>query len=677
MDSSPAGPNQNQKTAAFDTPFAFGRFLVGAALLAASSGAAGVLSYQQITRAWVPGCGPGSGCSQLAASAWGKVPVIDWPVSFLGFAYFLAVLVAWISVRGRFGAAGSPMRWLIRLGALASLVFMGVMYTKGLFCMYCFNAHMGNLLFVALVEATGRSAGALRVPRWRGIVAVAAMFAASTIAIGAANQHVAKAAEEQHEAELDESLQEMLRALQQQSGSTPAPAPQPPVTADPESSPTPSGAGHPMLDTLAMMTSVLALAAWTETEEAQPAAAPPSAAPAAAPVFTGRYRWGPERAGIRIVMFTGYQCIDCRNMDRQVKEVLSRWPDIVSFSVKHFPMSNLCNPHMPTNMHPNACWAARAAEAAGLLAGREGFVRMHNWLYEQGGSFTDTSLPASLTQLGFDPTTFIPVMTGPETLRRVQADIEEGMKYGLSQTPMIFINGIELKGWQAANALVRAVEVLAASKPEPKGPEGDRPPLAAEKAMADWRAAPNQAWPSRPRSWGLGPEGATVRVQVFGDLQEPNTAEVDRTIRNAMAGRDDIRYEFRYFPADQSCNKHVQVSPYPLGCRAAKAAEAAGILGGHEVYWRMHEWLMNNQQRFTDDNLRAFVQTLGLDPGVFMITMDTPEVAQAIETDSSLGSRLGMQAIPRIFVNGKVVARWNLPGEFIIERVIEEAASGR
>jgi protein-disulfide isomerase len=168
-----------------------------------------------------------------------------------------------------------------------------------------------------------------------------------------------------------------------------------------------------------------------------------------------------------------------------------------------------------------------------------------------------------------------------------------------------------------------------------------------------------------------------VKIQIFGDLQEPSTAQIDRTVRDAMAGREDIRYEFRYFPADQSCNPHVQRSPYPLGCKAARIAEAAGQLGGPDVYWRMHDWLMSNQQQFTDANLRAFAPTIGLSPDVLLATTESTQVSEAIAGDVSIGQRLHITSIPRVSVNGKLVARWNLTGEFIMARVIEEAAMGR
>src|SRR5690606_27324872 len=104
--------------------------------------------------------------------------------------------------------------------------------------------------------------------------------------------------------------------------------------------------------------------------------------------FEGRYRHGPEVVPVRIVVFTDYQCPDCDQLDQTLEGLIQGRPD-VAVSVKHFPFSKACNPNVPREMHPNACWAARAAEAAGVLRGRDGFWAMHRWLFSRRGSFTD------------------------------------------------------------------------------------------------------------------------------------------------------------------------------------------------------------------------------------------------------------------------------------------------
>ncbi len=570
-----------------------------------------------------PGCGDGSPCRAATSSRWGSVPGVKWPVSFLGFAYYLAALFAWIRARG---AWSSALQWLARAGALGSLFFIGVMLVEKLPCKYCLASHIANLLFLGISEFSARRAAPR--PATRGLAAMAGIFAVASVGLGFAEAQVQKDLEAQRNA--------AANAIIEKSKPKAAPAPQP-----------------------------------AQTPQAQQPAAAPFVMPA---VFTGRYRWGPEVAPIRIVMWTGYQCPDCKKIDPQIREIMAKRKD-VSISVKHFPFCPDCNPHIVQNNHPNGCWAARAAEAAGILKGSDGFWKMHEWLFSRGGSFTDKDLLAILLQFGWDANTFIQTMQGPTTLRNVQNDCEEAVQYGLRYSPMIFINGIELKAWNAPDSVTHTVEQVAAASPEPAGPEADRPIRAADKFIADWREQPSQAWPTRANLPALGNPTAPVKISLFGDLLEPTTAEADRNIRDMMAGRNDIWYEFRYFPADSSCNPSVPKTLFPGACRAVRAAEAANALGGSAAYWKMHEWIQAHAKEFNDTTLRAAATEMGLNADELLKKMEDPALIKMVDFDNNIGGRLKITEIPRIAVNGKHIPRWKLPGQFVLERIVEEAAN--
>ena len=92
--------------------------------------------------------------------------------------------------------------------------------------------------------------------------------------------------------------------------------------------------------------------------------------------FEGRYRRGPEVAPVRIVLFTDYQCPDCDQLDQLLEGLIEGRPD-VAVSVKHFPFSKACNPNVPRELHPNACWAARAAVEEGKQRWLVGVWAMH------------------------------------------------------------------------------------------------------------------------------------------------------------------------------------------------------------------------------------------------------------------------------------------------------------
>ncbi|NNF43418.1 MAG: thioredoxin domain-containing protein [Phycisphaerales bacterium] len=396
--------------------------------------------------------------------------------------------------------------------------------------------------------------------------------------------------------------------------------------------------------------------------------------------FTGRYHYGPEAAPVRVVIISDYQCPDCKNVESELRQILATRDD-VSFSAKHFPFCTECNwkaREHNMNPHPNACWAARAAEAAGILGGDEGFWKMHHWLFDRSGSFTQAELQQALPTLGFDYTTFVETMGSPETLARVEADINQAVELGLRQTPMVFINGVELTGWRARNALTRAVDRVAATNPPPLTADADRPPSALQKGVNDWLAQPKRTLPSDGSGWAWGPEDPAVDIVVWGDHLEPFSIELDRRLRAVAESAPDVRYAFRPYPFDKACNENMQPrSPQHDGaCDAAKAVEAAGRLAGLEASWAMHTWIVENPRSFSLDAAQRKARELGIDPSRFATLVASPEVAATLTEDIAAPRPLGLRGVPFLFVNGRQVPFWRLKGEPLVERIVEVARGG-
>jgi protein-disulfide isomerase/uncharacterized membrane protein len=578
-------------------------FLGGLLALAVATVSSGMLVAQHFGGIALWGCGPESGCARAAASAWGKVPGVNWPVSIMGFSYFAAMACTWLIARR---GVPSALRWIARFGALVSVMYLVVMIAGSPFCQYCLVAHLANLVFLVLLEmAGGRERPAM--PALGAFGGALVVTAASLLVV---NASAVRQNEDRAEDLLTESTEEMT-------GGDLEPAP-----------------GEP---------------------------------------FTGRYRQGPEEAAIRIVIISDYQCPDCRNIESQVRTIMAERDD-VSFSAKHFPMNGLCNRFIKgRGPHPNACWAARCAETAGILRGNEGFWEMHEWLFDRKGSFTDAELPVGLREMGYDVREFLAVMQSPETLEVVQADIEEAHDLGLHFTPMVFINGVELKGWIARNAVIRAVDRVAASNPPARSAAYDAPPLAAVKYIEDWREKTPLSIPAADLAWARGPEDAVAEILVFGDLQEKNTGKVHREVLARIERGASLRYRFMHYPVNQSCNPTLEVTRNELACLAAQAAEAAGELGGVEAYWRMHDWLIEQGDALSMTGIGQRASELGFDAAAFGAAMSDAATGAAIEADARAGKRLGLRFVPQIYVNRKWLPRWQLEGHDILGQVIEDA----
>ena len=594
----------------------------------------------------LPGCGPGSGCAEAAASVWGTVPYIRWPVSFLGLAYFAGVLVAWLTSRSGFG---SGLRILVRLGVLISIGFTIILFLEGHICKYCLAAHGGNLLFWILMESTS-----LKTPRFgQGFVKYAAVFVLCSALLAVADARGKAEATARAEQKLADTTAAFGAAA-----TRPAAEPEVASLAAPESE----------------VNSDLRTSANSETEAAD--SQPSSAAVETEKPFTGRYRLGPETAAIRVVLIGDYQCRECRRIETDVLRVYQQRDDM-SVSFKHYPMCSDCNKTTNSRRHPNACWAARAAETAGLLHGNEGFWEMHNWLYERGGAFTNQELPPELQRMGYDVGEFVKLMSSEQPQALIEQDVEEAVELGIWFTPTVFINGIELRGWEAPNAIERAVAALATTNPEPRTAAADHPPRATEKLIGDWLEKPLQTIPETEAFRALGPHDAPVRIVVFGDYQQKGTAELDALIRPLVEQRGDIRYEYRHFPFNQECNPAVKVkTDYVNSCRAALAGEAAGRVAGADVYWKMHVWLLEHRDDFSEEALSTAAAEMGIDVVKLHTVMQDAETADAVRTDALLGSRIRALSVPTLFVNGRLVPRWMRESESILPNIVERAARG-
>ena len=576
------------------TPISVPRRWIGLACLAVAAAASFMLVAAHLHLFTPPGCGAGSGCDRAAQSVFGTVPVLGWPTSFVGMAYFLALGVAWIAAwRSPDGHVPAAFRNIVRAGAVMSVVFLVAMVAGGYACKYCILAHVGNFVFLAILETTSR--GTAMSPTSVGVTRRLASWGLGAFALVTGLQlGLGAYTESRTRGALDASIEQIKQAT-----------------------------GEP---------------------------------------FVGRYLAGPARAPIRIVIISDYQCPDCKNIEAEVRQIMARRPD-VSVSAKHHPFSTKCNDSIGKDKHPNACWAARAAETSGMLHGNDGFWKMHYWLFDRGGSFTEPELNAVLGQWGWDRVEFKRVMLSDETLQLVKTDIAEAIALGLYTTPMVFINGVELRGWSLPKALTKAVDAVAATNPSPGDPSQDRPPTAREKYIGDWRAQPALNMPADARQWTTGPTDASIRIVAWGDYQEPYTAKADIVLRALIASHGDANYTFRHYPINKACNPVSRATfTHELACRAAEAAEAAGSLGGNDAYWVMHDWLMNNQDTFSDETLTQQARDMGLDSDALFREMQSVPIATEIAKESAIAQRMGLRSIPFIFINDKLVHRWNKEG---------------
>ena len=129
------------------------------------------------------------------------------------------------------------------------------------------------------------------------------------------------------------------------------------------------------------------------------------------------------------------------------------YPDDVRVVYRHFPLPG----------HDKALLATQAAEAAGL---QDKFWEMHDYLFEQFGSWTGLSadqfqtwLVENAAGLGLDAAQFESDLTSEAIVSLAQETQDSGMEIGLPGTPFMAINNIPYQGpfdYASMESIIRA-----------------------------------------------------------------------------------------------------------------------------------------------------------------------------------------------------------------------------
>jgi protein-disulfide isomerase len=158
---------------------------------------------------------------------------------------------------------------------------------------------------------------------------------------------------------------------------------------------------------------------------------------------------GDVSAPVTIVEFTDFQCPACAAMHPVLEEVLKSYGNKVRFVVRDFPL----------NQH---AFARKAAEAADAANAQGRFFEYIAILFKNQKALDVPSLKKYASEIGLDRVRFDAALDRGVYATEVKKDIEDGEMYGVSSTPTIFINGVQLKTL-SAEGLREAIDRAAGS----------------------------------------------------------------------------------------------------------------------------------------------------------------------------------------------------------------------
>jgi protein-disulfide isomerase len=215
---------------------------------------------------------------------------------------------------------------------------------------------------------------------------------------------------------------------------------------------------------------------------------------------------------------------------------------------------------------------------------------------------------------------------------------------------------------------------LDSAKPRPQTADDDRPRPAAERLTAIWLASREFDLSGHVGRWTLGPKNAAHRIVLSICHQNEYSAKFSAAVRELAARRRDVRIEFWHFPLSKRVNSayaRLHDTDYANSYEMALVAEAAGRLGGNEVFWKMHEWLLDHAAEFTVKAAQEEAARLGLNTADLAVEIHREGNRAAVDQDIAAAAVAGIQGAPSIFLGNRQVPGPE-PSAALLERILNQ-----
>lgn len=146
-----------------------------------------------------------------------------------------------------------------------------------------------------------------------------------------------------------------------------------------------------------------------------------------------------KQAPITIVEYADFQCGYCSRAHETVKQIIGKYGDKVRVIYKHLPI-----------LGPQSLTTAHYYEAVALQDHGKA-EKFHAKIFDNQGNLRsggEDFLKQTAKDVGANMARLKKDLASDKVKQRVQADDEEGKKFGFSGTPAFLVNGISLNGAQ-------------------------------------------------------------------------------------------------------------------------------------------------------------------------------------------------------------------------------------
>lgn len=155
---------------------------------------------------------------------------------------------------------------------------------------------------------------------------------------------------------------------------------------------------------------------------------------------------GNRSAKVTVVEFSDFQCPFCKRASGNYDSIVKAYGDKVRVVFKHFPL---------VQIHEAAY---KAAEAAQCMNDQGKFFEYHDKLFANNTALTEADLTKYVSEIGGDVKKFTDCFKAEKYKAKVDRDMADGQKYGVSGAPTYFINGNMVVGAVSFDELKQTID---------------------------------------------------------------------------------------------------------------------------------------------------------------------------------------------------------------------------
>lgn len=164
---------------------------------------------------------------------------------------------------------------------------------------------------------------------------------------------------------------------------------------------------------------------------------------------------GARQPVLEITEFTDYQCFQCKKMHYVLRQIISEHADRIRVVHRNYPMDNKFNPIVKQPFHIGS---GKMALLALFAESKDRFWEMNDYLYSIAGQQKRIEIKALAQKMDLNITELVHWLNDPRNHYKLQRDIQEGIKLGITGTPAYVINGKAYLGQIPAEILQTGIK---------------------------------------------------------------------------------------------------------------------------------------------------------------------------------------------------------------------------